>query len=291
MDGIQPCLWFNGNGEEAVQFYTSLFKNSRVGKKAYCTKSVAEVSGNKEGSVLTVEFEIEGLSILALNGGPDFKHTPAFSFFVWCENEQEITKLWNSLSEGGTVRMGLDKYPWSERYGWTADKYGVEWQLMLSPTKERKIAPAFLFVDQLFGKGQEAVDRYLSIFPNSKIKTMHKDENTKTIAHCVFELDGQEFALMEGPGQHGYGFSMAFSLIVRCANQKEIDTYWDKLLAGGGQPSQCGWLTDKYGVAWQITPTKMAEMAADRKKSEQVMKAMLKMRKLDLPTLEKAYAE
>jgi len=287
MKKIGSCLWFNGQAEEAAKFYTSAFKNSKIGKVARYGESAAEVSGQKVGSVMTVEFEIEGQRILCLNGGPQFKFTPSFSYFVWCENEEEIDNLWQKLAEGGEVRMGLDKYPWATKYGWTKDRFGVEWQVTLSD-KKLKIAPAFLFVDKMVGKGEEAINFYMSLFPNSKVEFMKRDEANKSIMHCVFSLNGQEFVLMEGQGTHGYTFSPAFSLVVHCENQEEINGYWKKLSKDGSE-SQCGWLTDKYGVSWQVVPSTMGEWMTDSKKSENVMRAVIEMKKLDMARLKQAY--
>lgn len=286
MQKINPCLWFDTQAEDAAKFYTSLFKKSKIGKIARYGEAGAQVSGQKKDSVMTVEFEIEGYKILGLNGGPIFKFTPALSLFVWCETEAEIDELWQKLGTGGEVRMGLDKYPWAEKYGWTADRYGVEWQLMLSP-QAQKITPAFLFVKELFGKGEEAMNFYMSLFKNSQVHSIARDEATKTIQHCIFSLEGQNFALMEGEGSHNFTFSSAFSLVINCETQDEIDTYWTKLSAGGST-EQCGWLKDKYGVSWQITPRIMDELMSDPLKSEKVMKAMLQMKKLDIKKLRQA---
>jgi len=286
MQKLTSCLWFDTQAEDAAKFYLSVFKNSKITRTACYGESAAQVSGQKKGSVMTVEFEIEHHKILGLNGGPAFKMTPALSFFIWCESDGEIDTLWKKLSDGGNVRMGLDKYPWSEKYGWTADKYGVEWQVMLSKEKQ-KIAPAFLFVDALFGKGEEAVSFYRSQFENSKIEFLNRDDATGTIKHCVFTLAGQPFVAMEGPGKHGFSFSLAFSLMVQCQTQAEIDRYWADL-AEGGETSQCGWLKDKYGVSWQIVPAQMSEWMSSPVKAERVMHALIQMTKLDLAKLKAA---
>lgn len=288
MQKISSCLWFDNQAEEAARFYVSLFKNSKIGKIARYGDSGSKVSGQKKGSVMTVEFEIEGQNILGLNGGPQFKFTPALSFFVWCETERELDELWRNLSLGGVVRMGLDKYPWSEKYGWTSDRYGVEWQLILSSHKQ-KIAPCFLFVDKMFGKGEEVMNFYMSIFKNSNVEFLARDEATKTIMHAVFSINGQNFVLMDGQGEHHYTFSHGFSLVVNCDTQDEVDEYWAKL-SKDGSTEQCGWLTDKYGVSWQIVPKVLENLISDPDpvKSERVMKAMLSMQKLDIKGLEQA---
>lgn len=287
MNKISPCLWFDGKAEEAVKFYTSLFKHSEIGATARYSAESAKVSGQAQGSVMTVEFKIENLSILALNGGPHFKFTPAMSLFVWCDSEKEIETLWQKLNEGGEARMALQSYPWAQKYGWTSDRFGVEWQLILAPNRE-KIAPGLLFVDKLFGKGEEAINFYTTTFPNSKIENFTRDESTKTVAHSVFSLFGQNIVLMEGAGNHGFTFNEAFSLMINCSTQEEIDRYWDKLTSDGGSPSQCGWLKDKYGVSWQLVPEMMSEAMKDPKKAERVMKAVLKMTKPDLQKIKEA---
>jgi predicted 3-demethylubiquinone-9 3-methyltransferase (glyoxalase superfamily) len=291
MQKINPCLWFDHQAEEAANFYTSLFKNSKIGRIARYSDSGAQVSGQKKGSVMTIEFELEGQNITGLNGGPYFKFTPALSFFVWYESEDEINHLWEQLSKGGETRMALSQYPWAQKYGWTADRFGVEWQLIHSKHKQ-KLAPALLFVQDLFGKGEEAIQFYMSLFKNSKIESMARDEASKSILHCIFSLGGQDFALMEGQGEHNFTFSSAFSLMINCDTQDEIDRYWTKL-SEGGTTEQCGWLKDKYGVSWQIVPSILAEMMSDPDpaKTERVMKAALQMRKPDLKLIEQAYAK
>ena len=161
MQKITPFFWFNDNAEEAVKFYTSIFKNSKVGRILRYDEETAKVSqsGRPVGSVLTIEFEIEGQNFVALNGGPQFK------------------------------------------------------------------------------------------------------------------------------------FNESISFVVNCETQKEVDYFWEKLTADGGEESQCGWLRDKFGVSWQVTPTLLIDMLHDKdaKKSERVMKAMLQMQKIDISKLKAAY--
>jgi predicted 3-demethylubiquinone-9 3-methyltransferase (glyoxalase superfamily) len=160
MQKITPFLWFDHQAEEAAKFYTSVFKNSKVGKILRYDEAAAKAAGGTVGSVLTIEFEIEGQKFTALNGGPEFK------------------------------------------------------------------------------------------------------------------------------------FNESISFVVNCDTQKEVDYFWEKLTADGGQESHCGWLKDKFGVSWQIVPTVLIEMLheKDSEKSERVMKAMLQMQKIDISKLEAAYA-
>jgi predicted 3-demethylubiquinone-9 3-methyltransferase (glyoxalase superfamily) len=120
MQKISPHLWFEDNAEEAAEFYTSIFKNSRVVDITHYGESAAEVSGRTKGTVMTVTFELEGQRFMALNGGPIFKFSPAVSFLVSCETQQEVDSLWQKLSEGGE----------QEQCGWLKDKFGVSWQIV-----------------------------------------------------------------------------------------------------------------------------------------------------------------
>lgn len=289
---ITPCLWYTGQVEEAVQFYTSVFKNSKVGTTTRYTGTAAQVSGQPEGAVLTVEFEIEKFKMLALNGGPLFKFNPSFSFFVYCESEDEINSLWNQMTKNGEVRMGLDQYPWAEKYGFAADRFGLNWQFILNKDKPvtQKIIPSFLFVGKNYGRGNEAIEFYTSVFKNSKIDMMAKDEKTGNIMHCAFQIEGVQVTLMEGAGdQHKFEFNEAFSPMINCNTQAEIDFYWEKLTSGGGQESQCGWLKDKFGVSWQVAPARLSDWAKDPKRYAKVVEVMMPMKKLDLALLEAAY--
>lgn len=290
MKRINSCLWFNGNAEEAANLYAGLFSHAEIKSVSRYGDSGSKASGIKPGSVMTADLTLGEHHITCLNGGPLFKFTPSLSFFVTCQSETEIQQLWNELSKNGNVRMGLDCYPWSAKYGWTTDRFGVEWQLMISD-RPQKITPAFLFVDQLFGKGQSAIDFYLSLFPRSKINSIARDESTKTIMHCAFSLGDQEFVLMEGKGQHGHKFTPAFSLVIGCEDQNEIDFFWEKLLDDGGKPGHCGWLEDKYGVSWQVIPTAIGKLISSGtpEKAEAVMQSMLKMKKIDTQLLQQVY--
>ena len=115
-------LWFDEQAEEARAFYTSVFKNASVGRTAYYGKEGFEVHGRKAGSVMTAEFSLNGLSFVALNGGPHFKFNEAISLVINCDNQEEVDHYWNSLSEGGDEK--------AQMCGWLKDKYGLSWQVV-----------------------------------------------------------------------------------------------------------------------------------------------------------------
>jgi predicted 3-demethylubiquinone-9 3-methyltransferase (glyoxalase superfamily) len=294
MKEITPCLWFDKNAEEAVNFYVSTFNNSKIGKVNRYGESGANASGQPKGSVMTVTFRLEGQPFLALNAGPEFKFSPAVSFFVSYKTEKEIDDLWKKLSEGATVLMELGKYPFAEKFGWLQDRFGISWQLMISD-RQQKIVPFLTFVGDQFGKAEEAINLYTSLFPNSgteRIERYAKGERDKegAIKHGVFKLNDQNFMAMESSASHQFKFTHAISFIVNCETQAEVDHFWEKL-SQGGQEEQCGWLQDKFGVSWQITPIILPELLQDpdRSKAEKAMKAMLQMKKIDINKLKQAY--
>ena len=122
MQRITPCLWFDNQAEEAAKFYTSIFKNARIGRIARYGKAGFEIHGRAEGTVMTVEFEINGQTFTALNGGPFFKFNEAISLQVYCETQEEVDHYWEKLSEGGDEK--------AQQCGWLKDKYGVSWQIV-----------------------------------------------------------------------------------------------------------------------------------------------------------------
>jgi predicted 3-demethylubiquinone-9 3-methyltransferase (glyoxalase superfamily) len=296
---IIPNLWFDRQAEEAARFYASVFKNSRIGSITRATKAGFEFHGLPEGHVMTIEFEIEGMRFIGINGGPMFKFTPAISFLVVCNTKQEVDELWGKLSEGGIALMELGEYPFSGRYGWTQDKYGLSWQVMYAGDRKitQRITPTLMFVGDICGKAEEAINLYVKVFHNSKVGDILRysmgmePDRVGTVKHASFTLEGQEFAAMDSAHLHPFGFNEAISLMVECEDQGEIDYYWGKLTVDGGQESMCGWLKDKYGVSWQVSPTILEKLLIDpdREKVERVTNAFLKMKKFDIAKLKKAF--
>jgi predicted 3-demethylubiquinone-9 3-methyltransferase (glyoxalase superfamily) len=296
---IVPHLWFDDRAEEAASFYASLFDDSAIGATTRYGKAGFEIHGRPEGSVMSVDFDIAGYELVALNGGPAFELTPAISFFVTCETEAEVDALWGALSEDGGVLMPLDRYDWSEKYGWVEDRYGLSWQVALGKLEDvgQKITPSLLFVGDRLGRAEEAVRRYTGIFEDSEITGILRygpgEEGPEgTMKHAQFRLDGETFMAMDGPGEHDFDFSEALSLLVRCGSQEEVDRLWEALGRGGDPAArQCGWLKDEFGVSWQVCPTVLQEMLRDpdAEKVERVTEAFLPMKKLDIPALERAY--
>jgi len=300
MQKIVMNLWFDSQAEEAAKFYTSLFKNSRIGKMTRYGKAGYEFHHQPEGRLMTIEFELEGQGFIGLNAGPVFKFTPAVSFLIACATKEEVDALWEKLSAGGTALMELGEYPFSEKYGWTQDRYGLSWQVMFMGERKitQKITPTLMFVGAVCGRAEEAIRLFTSVFSRSKageILRYGKDElpdKEGTIKHAGFTLEGQEFAAMDSAYEHQFTFTEAISLVVRCDTQCEIDYYWEKLTQGGDPNAQvCGWLKDKFGLSWQVSPTVLEEMLQDpdKEKVERVTNAFLRMKKFDIGELKKAF--
>lgn len=299
IQNIVPHLWFDKEANEAASFYTSIFPDSRI------TNETA-LHDTPSGDSNLFSFELWGQKFMAINAGPFFKFNPSVSFMVNFDPSREkdasekINEVWNKLSEGGTVLMPLDKYPFSEKYGWIQDKYGLSWQLILTnPEGEERppILPSLMFVGDNCGKAEEAIHFYLSVFKNTKqgqnARYPQGMEPNKegSLMFSDFSLLNQWFTAMDSARNHQFSFNEAISFMVYCDTQEEIDDYWDKLSAIP-ESEQCGWLKDKFGVSWQIVPREMEKMMGGSSTPEQIERlsqATLKMKKLDLAELQKAY--
>ncbi len=289
MKKITPFLWFSDQAEEAAGFYVSCFDQSKINMVSRYSEAGAKASGRPKDSAMVVSFELEGITFNAINGGPIFMFNPSISFMVNCYTEKEINKLWEKLSPGGEVLMELEKYPFSERYGWLNDRYGVSWQLFLG-NEGQKITPHLWFKNQ----AEEAMNFYMSLFDNASIREITrfgKDTRgpAEAIMHARFTLHGQDFMVMDMNEQE---FNPSISFVINCETQEEVDFFWDQLSENGDQGSQqCGWLADRYGVSWQVVPEVLAKLLSDpdAARSGRVMKAMLNMKKIVIEDLEKAY--
>ena len=285
---ITPFLWFEDAAEEAMNFYVSIFDNAKI----ISAKRYDE--GPQKGKLLTGEFQLEGQQFMALDGGPEFQFTPAVSFFVNCASEGKLNHYYEQLIKGGSVLMPLQKYPFSEKYAWIADQYGVSWQLYLD-MHTPNIMPSLMFICDQHGKTEEAINFYTSIFEKSAILSLaHYDIHDKapgnTVKHGRFLLHNQEFLAFDSHQDHDFSMTGAISFYVDCEGQEEVDELWHAL-SKDGEIMQCGWLTDKYGVTWQIVPSVLPQMLSDPDpgKTKRVRDAMLKMKKIDISALETVY--
>ena len=239
---------------------------------------------------MVVMFELNEKKIMGLNGGPQFKINPSISLFATFESIDATNEIWDKLITGGKALIPIDKQPWSERYGWLQDKFGLTWQISIVNDKgnQEQIRPCMLFTGNRFGKAEEAVKFYSSVFDNSATEVLflypEGDSNVGKVMYSEFKLNNYEMIAMDGPGEHAYTFNEGVSFVVNCDTQKEIDTFWNKLKEDG-EESRCGWLKDKFGVSWQIVPSMIGKLMSDPEKGQRVMQAVLKMKKLDIDKL------
>ena len=291
MRKITPHLWYDHEAKEAAELYVGIFPDSRI-------TNVTTLHDTPSGDCDVVSFELFGRPFQAISAGPPFKFTPAISFHVACKTKEEVDEYWGRLAEGGTALVPLDSYPFAERFGWTADRYGLSWQLMYAGDQEvtQRITPTLMFVGDVCGRAEEAVNFYTSVFDGSEVHHIDRygpDEEPDregTVRHAAFTLDGNALAAMDSAQAHNFSFNEAISLMVECQSQEEIDYFWEHLSAVP-EAEQCGWLKDNFGVSWQITPARLDELMASANEDQmaRVTQAFLQMRKFDIAELEKAY--
>lgn len=298
MRKITPHLWFDKQAKEAAELYTSVIPNSKI-------TSVRTIRGTPSGDCDIVSFELAGQPFMAISAGPYFRFNPSVSFQVKCKTKDEVDAIFEKLS-GGRVLMPLGSYPFSERFGWLEDKYGLSWQVMLAsePEIKQRITPVLMFVGAACGKTEEAINLYAEIFKNSPAAAngaTHADvlsrygkseepDSEGTVRYSLFTLAGQEFGAMDSAREHNFAFNEAVSFIVPCETQGEID-YFSERLSADPKAEQCGWLKDRYGLSWQITPTILQQMLSgpDPDRAARVTKTFLKMKRFDIETLKRAY--
>ena len=285
---IVPHLWFDKEAREAAEFYASVFDDSII-------HFVQTIPDTPSGDAEMLAFQLMGYEFMAISAGPFFKINPSISFHARCRTEEEVDRIWGKLTLGGTVMMELGEYPFSKRYGWIQDKFGVSWQVIHTEGDfSQRILPALMFVGDQCGRAEEAIGYYASVFKNATQEVLARyekgeepdREGTVKFAHLI--LEGQEFGAMESARMHHFGFNEGVSFIVNCEDQKEIDYFWDKLSAVP-EAEQCGWVKDRFGVSWQIVPVNMGELMG--KNPQKTTPVMLQMKKIIISDLERAGEE
>lgn len=294
---ITPHLWFDNQALKAAEFYVSVLG----GDSAITHASV--LHDTPSGDAETVAFRLRGQPFMAIGGGPMFTFNPSVSFFLNFDPSQnpgareELDGIWSKLAEGGMPLMPLDAYPFSKRYGWIQDKFGLSWQLILSnPDGDPRpfIVPSLLFTRGVCGKAEEAMNFYQQVFSGSKTGIIARypagpgPDKEGTVMFEDFQIGGTWMAAMDSAGPHEFNFNEAVSFMVNCRNQEEIDYYWASLSAYP-EAEACGWCKDQYGLSWQITPVALGKyMSGTPEQIQRVTQAFLKMKKFDIAALERA---
>lgn len=279
---ITPCLWFNpekSGAKEAAELYCSVFENSKITAQ----------------SPIVTEIEVSGQRFVLLDGGPMYQPNPSISFFYICESEQELDRIWKTFSKEGNTIMPLGRYPWSEKYGWIADKFGISWQLALGKVSEtgQKITSCLTFTGKQYGRVDEAIAHYSSVFKHVSIDGILRyganelPDKEGLVKHAQIAIDGQKMMFMESASEHQFTFTEGISFTIYCETQEEIDYYWDKLTESG-EESMCGWLKDKFGVSWQIIPTMLGKIMSDPAKAGKAAQAFMSMKKLNIEQIVQA---
>lgn len=273
MQRIVPNVWCQGNAAEVGGFYARIFPEASSETTAYYpSEGLPDFQREFAGRELVVDVSIRGFRIRLINAGNEFRPTPALSFLVNIDPANyggqvetargEVDRMWAELSDGGTVRMELGQYPYSPYYGWIEDRYGVNWQFMLtdSAAEER----LFVLPDLLFTgsepRARAAIDFYTGLIQDSAIGNVFPHpEQPGALAFADFTLAGQVFAAMDGGADHEFDFTPGLSLEISCDDQAEIDRLWEALSAVP-EAEQCGWCVDRFGVNWQVVPANLGDL-------------------------------
>jgi predicted 3-demethylubiquinone-9 3-methyltransferase (glyoxalase superfamily) len=271
--------------------YSSVFPDSRI-------THITTLRDTPSGDADVVSFELAGQPFMAINGGPYFKPNPSVSFLVRYSTQEEVDSAWEKLLPGGMALMELGEYPFSQRFGWLQDRFGFSWQLLYTNGEafSQKIVPMVMFVGSVCGRAEEAVNFWDSVFHPAQIGEImrygkgEEPDKPGTVKLASFWLMGVEFAAIDSAWDHKFAFNEAISFMVSCEDQAEIDYYWQKLSAVP-EAEQCGWLKDKFGLSWQVTPSEMDEMMArgTPEQIDRVTQAFLPMKKIDIAQVRAAY--
>ena len=278
---IIPAIWCDGTADEAARFYADVFREGSVVEQA-------------PGLAATVSIHGFGLSLI--NGGDQYAPNPSISCILNFDpllfgGEDQarayLDELYERLSGGG-VLMELGEYPFSARYTWVRDRFGMTWQLMLTdPAGEPRpfILPSFMFGGTNHANAEEATEAWIALFDDARRGALRRygeggPMEAGTIMFTDFTLCGTWMAAMDSGAFHDFTFTPGVSMIVSCRDQEEIDRYWAGLSAVP-EAERCGWCVDRWGVSWQVVPDNIAELMADAATREKI----LQMGKIDLTRL------
>jgi len=268
---IVPNVWFDRNAGEAGDFYTAALPRTKAHVAMRYPDEVPEFQKGLEGEPLVVKLDVDGYEITFINSDDTFSPTPAISFilnfdpllFDGSEDAARaaLDKTWAALSDGGVALMPLGEYPFSPKYGWVQDRYGVSWQLMLTdPAGDPRpfVIPQLMFANNVEGKAREAAELYTSLLGDADLGTV-VPRPSGSVMFGEFRVGDQWFSMMDSDIAHDFDFTPGVSLEVSCADQAEIDRLWSALSAVP-EAEQCGWLVDRFGISWQIVPQNMDEL-------------------------------
>ncbi|MCG8570634.1 MAG: VOC family protein [Spirochaetes bacterium] len=282
---VIPFIWFETEAIEAAKWYTSIFPDSEM-------ISIVTLPGTPGQDTNIVNLNLWGRHFQFISAGKLYDRNPSFSYMAACRTVEEVNQIWKCLSDQAEILMPLAEYPFSKRYGWLKDKFGVSWQIMQDGGMNiQHITPSLMFVGDVCGKAEEAMNFYCSLFQQAGILEGHishygknKEPNKPdTLEYARFHLEGQEFVVMDSALDHNFQFNEMQTFIVYGKKQSEVDFFWNKLSAIP-EAEQCGWVKDRYGVSWQIIPEIMEKMMVfiTDKQKQKLVEAFLPMKKLNV---------
>ncbi|MGQ7661038.1 VOC family protein [Streptococcus suis] len=287
MQPIIPHLWYDTEAKEAVAFYVDLF-----GGKIDWTYTITDTpSGDSD----LIQFQLGDMTLAAISAGPYFKLNESMSLMVNVASKDEVTRLYQALSEGGRVLMPLGEYPFSPYYVWLEDRFGLSWQLSYAPDldKPHQFDICLLFSQEQVGLAQPMLDYYKDKLPQASVGQLsYYGEGEAAVEaaklnYAELLVAGQKLIVMD----HGYGgeasFNEAFSLMVYVDSQDELNFYYD-LLSAVPEAEMCGWVKDQFGISWQIVPRILMEAydTASPETVKAVNDAVLTMKRLDFATIQ-----
>ncbi|MFT4232880.1 MAG: VOC family protein [Leucobacter sp.] len=287
---IIPNIWCNRNAEQMGEYYAAVFPGAVSTVEArYPDTGLLDFQLEFAGAALTAALEIPDPSgasstrFTLINAGDEFRPNPSISFMLNFDPlmfggdadaaRARLDLIWRALSDGGEALMPLGEYPFSAHYGWVQDRFGVNWQLMLTnPEGDPRpfVLPSLMFSGEAQNRASEAIDFYVSVFADIGIADAAAGSRypygvqtgpalPEALMHGEFRVGEQWFTVMDSGNDTVFPFTCGVSLEVQCADQNEIDRLWDALSAVP-EAEQCGWLVDRFGVSWQIVPANMGEL-------------------------------
>lgn len=287
MQTIIPHLWYDTEAKEAVAFYVELF-----GGKIDWTYTITDTpSGDSD----LIQFQLGDMTLAAISAGPYFKLNESMSLMVNVASKDEVTRLYQALSEGGRILMPLGEYPFSPYYVWLEDRFGLSWQLSYAPDLDKpyQFDICLLFSQEQVGLAQPMLDYYKDKLPHASVGQLsYYGEGEAAVEaaklnYAELLVAGQKMIVMD----HGYGgeasFNEAFSLMVYVDSQDELNFYYD-LLSAVPEAEMCGWVKDQFGISWQIVPRILMEAydTASPEKVKAVNAAVMTMKRLDIAKIQ-----
>ncbi|WP_080794293.1 VOC family protein [Corynebacterium pacaense] len=289
MQTIIPAIWCQGTADEMAQFYLDAFSTVPGGaevlaRRTYPETGLLDFQRPLAGKTLTVQLRIGNMEMTLINAGGEFTPNPSIGIMLNFDPSvdkraaRNLDAVWDSLAPGGRILIERAEYPFSPRYGWVEDRFGVSWQFIL--TRPEGDPRPFAMISLLFPSGARgdlarAERLWTSVIPASEIGRSVEEQGA--VVFSEFRLGGQWLTAMDSTAGENYPFTPGVSMMYTAHGQAEIDRVWEALSAVP-DAEQCGWLCDEFGVSWQIVPDNM-EQLLDRPGG---FTRMLEMKKIEI---------